>query len=173
MLGRVANILRAAPLRATYATKVATTVEAPSGLKAVQGIMSDVANSQPTPAQTQVFDLKVREIKPSRVVRPIDLSYDQRVSKYNRRRPSQVAPTSREARSRDVFHQLDLDPLSLATYPLIMSHFVTEMGLIKPRTQTGLTVKSQRRLGKAIRRARMMGVIPILSRLPEAQFKLR
>ncbi|KAG1755540.1 hypothetical protein EDB19DRAFT_413206 [Suillus lakei] len=36
------------------------------------------------------------------------------------------------------------------------------------RAETGLTTKSQRRLGKAIRRAKMMGVIPVLSsaRLP-------
>lgn len=132
--------------------------------------MANIANERAAaqPEQSQVFDLRLKEIKPSRVVRPTDLSHDRRVSKFNKRRPPQVAPTSREARGRDVFHQLDLDPLSLATYPMIMSHFVTEMGLIKPRTQTGLTVKSHRRLGKAIRRARMMGVIPILSKLPQA-----
>lgn len=131
--------------------------------------MASIADEQAAqPQQAEAFAPRLKEIRLSRVVRPVDLSHDHRVSKFTRRKPSQVAPTSKEARSRDVFHQLDLDPLSLATYPMIMSHFVTEMGLIKPRTQTGLTVKSQRRLGKAIRRARMMGVIPILSRLPQA-----
>lgn len=38
------------------------------------------------------------------------------------------------------------------------------MGKIKPRSQTKLTWRSQRRLGKAIRRAKMMGIIPVLSR---------
>lgn len=40
------------------------------------------------------------------------------------------------------------------------------MGKIKSRAETGLTWKNQRRLGKAIRRAKMMGVIPVLSRRP-------
>jgi hypothetical protein len=56
MLGRVANLLRAAPLRATYATKAAFTAEAPSGLQAVEGIMNDAAKNQATQAQSQVFN---------------------------------------------------------------------------------------------------------------------
>lgn len=45
-----------------------------------------------------------------------------------------------------------------------MSRFVTTMGKIKGRNETNLTWKNQRRLGKAIRRAKMMGIIPVLSR---------
>jgi small subunit ribosomal protein S18 len=63
---------------------------------------------------------------------------------------------------------LGVDPLQEASNDVLMSSFVTEMGKIKHRAETGLTTKSQRRLGKAIRRAKMMGVIPVLSsaRLP-------
>jgi small subunit ribosomal protein S18 len=50
-----------------------------------------------------------------------------------------------------------------------MSAFVTEMGKIKPRSVTNLTWRSQRKLGKAIRRAKMMGIIPQLSRKLLAQ----
>lgn len=63
-----------------------------------------------------------------------------------------------------MFYQLGIDPLSIATNPSILGGYLTEMGQIRPRTHTGLTVKTQRRLGKAIRRARMMGVIPMLSK---------
>jgi hypothetical protein len=45
-----------------------------------------------------------------------------------------------------------------------MAGFVTEMGKIKGRADTKLTRKSQRRLGQAIRRAKMMGLTPMLSR---------
>ncbi len=37
------------------------------------------------------------------------------------------------------------------------------MGKINTRPVTGLTRKNQRRIGKAIRRARMMGLIPVFS----------
>lgn len=46
----------------------------------------------------------------------------------------------------------------------LLSHFVTDMGKIRKRADTQLTWKNQRRLGKAIRRAKMMGIIPVLSR---------
>ena len=45
-----------------------------------------------------------------------------------------------------------------------MSEFVTRMGRIKKRNETRLTWKNQRKLGKAVRRAKMMGIIPVLSR---------
>ena len=63
-----------------------------------------------------------------------------------------------------MFHQLQIDPLNEALNSRLLSHFVTDMGKIKPRSQTKLTWRSQRRLGKAIRRAKMMGIIPVLSR---------
>ncbi|TFK28853.1 ribosomal protein S18 [Coprinopsis marcescibilis] len=82
-----------------------------------------------------------------------------------RTKPRQVAKTSRQARKTDIFYQLGIDPLSMATNASVLSEYVTEMGLIKPRLITNLTVKSQRKIGKAIRRARMMGVLPIFHKL--------
>jgi len=38
--------------------------------------------------------------------------------------------------------------------------FINPMGKIKGRNETGLTWKSQRLVGKMVRRARAMGVIP-------------
>jgi len=40
------------------------------------------------------------------------------------------------------------------------------MGRILPASKTGCTAKSQRRLGRAIRRARALGFMPIWSRHP-------
>ncbi|KAH7931240.1 hypothetical protein BV22DRAFT_1027469 [Leucogyrophana mollusca] len=78
------------------------------------------------------------------------------------RRPL-IGPGRRKARSQDVFYQLGIDPLHEAMNSTLLSAYVTEMGRIKHRTETGLTTKNQRRLGKAIRRAKMMGIIPWLS----------
>jgi Ribosomal protein S18 len=41
------------------------------------------------------------------------------------------------------------------------------MGRILPASRTGCTAKNQRKLGKAIRRARALGFMPIWSRHPQ------
>jgi Ribosomal protein S18 len=43
------------------------------------------------------------------------------------------------------------------------------MGRILPASRTGCTAKNQRKLGKAIRRARALGFMPIWSRHPQLQ----
>ncbi|KAI0068806.1 hypothetical protein BV25DRAFT_1792758, partial [Artomyces pyxidatus] len=80
-----------------------------------------------------------------------------------RKRP-QIGPSAAESRAQDPFYQLDIDPLYEATNPYLLANYVTEMGKVKSRAETKLTWHSQRRLTKAIRRAKMMGVMPILSR---------
>lgn len=74
-----------------------------------------------------------------------------------------MAPPRAQARYNDPFYQLDIDPLTLSQYPRLLGYYMSDMGRIMPRSISGLTSKSQRRLGKAIRRAKMMGVIPVLS----------
>lgn len=85
-----------------------------------------------------------------------------RVSK----KPAALGPRRAEAQRSDVFYQQQIDPLDEAMNSFLMSAFVTEMGKIKSRSETALTWRSQRRIGKAIRRARNMGIIPLLSRRP-------
>jgi ribosomal protein S18 len=98
------------------------------------------------------------------MIRPHDLLYkSRRVTPPPPRRRPQVGPPPAQARYHDVFHQFHLDPLSQVTNPAILSQFLSEMGKIYSRSVTGLTLKTQRRLGKAIRRAKMMGIIPVLS----------
>ncbi|KIK06817.1 hypothetical protein K443DRAFT_129738 [Laccaria amethystina LaAM-08-1] len=107
-----------------------------------------------------------KPFKTHSVVRPHELTYKARSknSRPFRKQPAIVGPSPAEARYNDPFHQLNLDPLSFSTNALVLSNFISEMGKIYGRPVTGLTTKSQRKLGKAIRRAKMMGIIPNLSR---------
>lgn len=49
----------------------------------------------------------------------------------------------------------------------IMSEYMTDMGRIKHRNETGLRPVNQRRMAKAIRRAIGMGLMPGVHRHPE------
>ncbi|MBX2810160.1 MAG: 30S ribosomal protein S18 [Myxococcales bacterium] len=42
----------------------------------------------------------------------------------------------------------------------ILSRFITERGKIVPRRVSGVTAKNQRKLAKAIKTARLMGILP-------------
>lgn len=53
-----------------------------------------------------------------------------------------------------------IDPLRETMNPFLVSKFVTNMGKIMNRQQTQLTWKNQRRVGKAVRRARSLGLMP-------------
>lgn len=70
----------------------------------------------------------------------------------------------------DPIHLLNLHPskpsLSDDSYKngALLSSYVSEMGRILPRSQTRLTRRSQREIGKAVRRARNMGLVPTMSR---------
>ena len=51
----------------------------------------------------------------------------------------------------------DLNTLSLSTN--LMTRYLTSMGKIKSKRQTGLSWKQQRKLGKAVRRGRQSGLL--------------
>lgn len=77
-----------------------------------------------------------------------------------------LGPNRRKALKTDYFLNVPtpdgkgINPLNEYLNPELLSHFVTNMGKIMGRSQTQLTWKNQRRLGKAVRRARAMGLIP-------------
>lgn len=91
-------------------------------------------------------------------------------SRQRRPAPPLLGPGAKEARKADPLHQLGLRPghpsLHDDSYknPVLLANYVTEMGKIRPRNLTGLTRRSQREIGKAIRRARSMGLMPVLSK---------
>ncbi|EIW82329.1 hypothetical protein CONPUDRAFT_123135 [Coniophora puteana RWD-64-598 SS2] len=74
-----------------------------------------------------------------------------------------VAPGGREAARHDILHQLEIDPLHEHANVHLLSKYVSDMGKIKSRIDSGLTTKNHRRLSKAIKRAKMMGLMPTLS----------
>ncbi|TRM67618.1 hypothetical protein BD626DRAFT_103502 [Schizophyllum amplum] len=108
-------------------------------------------------------------------IRPRDFTYKERTkaTRFKRARPPSMPPPTYQARAQDLFHKLNIDPLQFSTHPLILRDFVSEMGMIQGRNQTCLTSKSHRRLTRAIKRAKMMGVIPQLSRPSEGYQKER
>jgi len=106
-------------------------------------------------------------------IKPHHFTYKSRISR-SRLFPARplVAPSTREARYNDVFHQLNIDPLKEVLNVELLSAFVTDTGRILNRKDTRLTSKSQRKLGKAIRRAKMMGLMPRLGNRNRLHLKL-
>ena len=69
-----------------------------------------------------------------------------RPRRYQRRRPRQMVP--------DYLDWKDVDYLQ---------QFIPERGKIMPRRISGISAKDQRRLAKAIKRARMMAMLPFVA----------
>ncbi|KAL2809288.1 ribosomal protein S18 [Aspergillus granulosus] len=69
--------------------------------------------------------------------------------------------------STDVFDTLQLNPLDQYKNFSMMSEYMTHMGRIKHRSETGLRGVNQRKLAKAIRRAIGLGLMPSVHRHPE------
>ncbi|ORY92035.1 ribosomal protein S18 [Syncephalastrum racemosum] len=84
-----------------------------------------------------------------------DKEYQQRLQ-ASRRKPQTPA--------QDPFDVLDLDPLHEYKNTELLSYFVSDMGKILPRNVTGVTAKNQRKLAKAIKRARAMGLLSCTSK---------
>jgi len=86
-------------------------------------------------------------------VKNIDLGDEQRVDRaaapqrrYQRRRQGQYVP--------DYVDWKDVD---------FLKRFIPEGGKIMPRRISGVTAKDQRRVARAIKRARLMALIPYVS----------
>ena len=86
------------------------------------------------------------------------------MTNVRRRKPWALGAGRAEAQKNDIFRQLDIDPIHEAFNSSLLSYYVTELGKIRKRSETNLTWRSQRRLGRAIRRAKQMGIIPLHSR---------
>ncbi|KAJ6539500.1 hypothetical protein B0H19DRAFT_1269807 [Mycena capillaripes] len=168
MLARLCPRLRLTrPL--AFSTTASVRNESPSALGELAGVLEGQALADKGKEKPQETIRPVHEYKPimpNSFIRPYDLSLDGRRFKERRMsRAPAIPPTTRDARKQDVFYQLGIDPLKYALHPAVLSPFLTEMGMIMPRRMTALTSKSQRRVAKAIRRAKMMGVIPLHSRM--------
>jgi len=97
-------------------------------------------------------------------IRPHYWSHEHRFEKRKHRVTlSPVGPGKHEARERDALRHFGIDPVYETSNTTLLASFMSEMGKIKSRVETGVTMKTQRRIGKAIRRAKMMGILPQLS----------
>ncbi|KAL0577065.1 hypothetical protein V5O48_004908 [Marasmius crinis-equi] len=132
---------------------------------ALRKVVNDTANT--TAASSIVRDDKspYQKFSWNTFITPDKLKYENVLKSPKRptTRP-RIGPSKREARKTDPFYQLNVDPLTMATNPFVLNNYVSELGKVNGRNVTQLTMKNQRRLGKAIRRAKMMGIIPVLSR---------
>ncbi|PIL37045.1 hypothetical protein GSI_00737 [Ganoderma sinense ZZ0214-1] len=106
----------------------------------------------------------LRGFQAHQFVQPKDFSRAQYNKQRSRLKRPALGPDARSSRYLDPLHQLGIDPLKESLNSALLSHFVTTMGKIKKRSETNLTWRNQRRVGKAIRRAKMMGIIPVLSK---------
>ncbi|KAG8691695.1 hypothetical protein FRC11_012446 [Ceratobasidium sp. 423] len=105
---------------------------------------------------------KPKPITANQFTSPHQFTREHRISQAaKRRKDPTLGPSRKHAQAIDAFRKLDIDPLDEFKNPLLLKSFVTEMGKIHSRAKTGLTWRSQRRVGKAIRRARAMGFVPL------------
>jgi small subunit ribosomal protein S18 len=81
-------------------------------------------------------------------------------------RPPLLGPPKQIAKKIDPFHASATDPLDFTLNPNFPLAFVNQMGRIRSRAETGLTWKSQRKIGKMVRRARGMGLISRWANVP-------
>lgn len=101
---------------------------------------------------------------------PSTLTYDSITQRPNRLARPLLGPTKAEAVQHDLIHINGLKPGKPSLHDdsyknaAILANYVSEMGKILGRSSTGLTRKSQRQVGKAVRRARSMGLLPVMSR---------
>lgn len=101
---------------------------------------------------------------------PHSVSYEAFNREQTYRVPPRLGPRRRIAETLDQIHKLGLNPGKPSLHDdsykngAFLSPYVSEMGKILSRNKTNLTWKSQKSVGKAIRRARSMGIIPVLAK---------
>lgn len=74
-------------------------------------------------------------------------------------KPPLLGPSAKASKLSDPFHILGVNPIDEAINTNVVQAYITQMGKIKSRAETGLTWKNQRRVGKMVRRARAMGLV--------------
>lgn len=79
------------------------------------------------------------------------------MTKWRRRRPGE----------RDAFDVLGINPEAEWKNFAVLSEYVSPLGRIKHRRETGLRAVNQRRIARAVRRAVGMGLMPSVHKHPE------
>ncbi|KAI9296824.1 ribosomal protein S18 [Neoconidiobolus thromboides FSU 785] len=101
-------------------------------------------------AQEGTFDLS-RKFEEHEVYQPRDLN-EQNFSRYKEQQSHKP--------KKDLFQLNNANPMKEYKNTDLLSYYVTGLGKIMPIKQTGLSRVNQRKLSRAIKRARAMGFIP-------------
>ncbi|GAA6004377.1 hypothetical protein JCM10207_000693 [Rhodosporidiobolus poonsookiae] len=132
-----------------------------------EALLSILENTTEAPEEVENPAAILRHLSRNQVISPQHLSPRNLLVPYvaqpNFSRAFPLGPPTSYGPTHDPFVRYGIDPLKASNgvlNPWIASEFVTSMGKIKARGKTGLQRKSQRKIGKAIRRARSMGVVP-------------
>ncbi|GAA6014887.1 hypothetical protein JCM11491_002149 [Sporobolomyces phaffii] len=147
----------------TTATPASSSTSDASKTRQLLMIMEEASANTPEAGPDQSSLLQ--HLRRGQVISPQHLSPDHLLTPYLPRPNFALAhplgPPTAFGETHDPFVRYGIDPLRHAVMnPFWKAEFCTTMGKIKPRGKTGLQRKSQRRVGKAIRRARSMGLIP-------------
>lgn len=101
----------------------------------------------------------LKNLKRDSVIRPQQLSPETLLIPYLPSPDFSLAhplgPPVTAARTHDPFVRFDFSPLDSPMNPWLRTQYCTSMGKIKSRGNTGLQRGSQRKMGKAVRRARV------------------
>ncbi|QRV87908.1 ribosomal protein S18 [Ceratobasidium sp. AG-Ba] len=143
----------------------------PSAMQGLAELVQSAAEQEQDAAALPATLLeRPKPFKAGTFVSPNHLSREYRIQRIERRpKEPTMGPGRKEAQAFDAFRKLDIDPLDEYKNAVLLRSFVSEMGKIHSRAKTGLTWRSQRRVGKAIRRARAMGIIPLWNQLERRQ----
>ena len=139
----------------------------PSSSTSASGAVHNPRSTSPTRERQTVSG---RAFMNGHYYNPSTLSYTSITQRPNRLARPLLGPSKAEAVQQDLIHQNGLKPGKPSLHDdsyknaAILANYVTEMGKIMGRSATGLTRKSQRSVGKAVRRARSMGLLPVMSR---------
>ncbi|ORX63210.1 ribosomal protein S18 [Hesseltinella vesiculosa] len=148
----------------TFVTSQLVQNEQPSGQKNIQQatlaiLSSTVAKDKAKPTQ-EGGQRYQKYHRAGDIYHPEDLNDARYQSQLRRQRNTLNKPTQ------DPFNVLGLNPLHEYKNYRLLSNFVSDIGKILPREKTGLTAKNQRKLAKAIKRARAMGLMSTTSKDP-------
>ncbi|CUA70315.1 hypothetical protein RSOLAG22IIIB_00670 [Rhizoctonia solani] len=132
-----------------------------AALRSLADLVQSAAEEQDVNLPATLLE-KPKPLYPNQFMSPHQFAREHRITRTERRRKDPtLGPSRKHAQAIDAFRKLDIDPLDEFKNPLLLKSFVTEMGKIQSRAKTGLTWRSQRRIGKAVRRARALPFIPL------------
>jgi len=130
--------------------------------KALRGPVSSATSAEVSKGKP---DVRYKALRPGYTYDPYELKKARMVEPRPRRqRLPRFGPNRTEALKSDPISYFNIRPDHEHLNPIFLNGFLTDMGKIKGRNETRLTRKSQRLVGKAIRRARAMGVLPTMHR---------